>query len=63
VARRKLVALAAHAADVYAATKADLRGPTLLRPEDAAIIQGLLPTWTSPEVKRRIEAMFKRSAR
>lgn len=61
--RRKLVALAAYAADVYAETKADLRGRTLLRPEDPATLRSLLSTWTSPAVKQRIEAVFKRSGR
>lgn len=62
-ARRKLLALAAHSADVYAATKADLRGQTLLRPGDADLLRGLLATWTSQEVKQRVRAVLERSAR
>jgi enoyl-CoA hydratase len=62
-AREKLAALAAHPAQAYAYTKEDLRGATLSRPEDEALFQRMLPVWTSPEIKQRIEAVLKRPGR
>lgn len=60
VARERLSALGALPAGAYAATKEALRGGILHRPEDEAYIQQLIPTWTSPEIKQRLEAILKR---
>lgn len=56
-ARRRLEALAAHPADGYAATKAALRGTSLLDApgyEDA--LRAVVPAWTSEAVKARMLA-------
>lgn len=56
-ARARLTALAAHPADAYAATKAELRAPLTDAATDAAF-EAILPTWTSPALKARIAAIL-----
>jgi enoyl-CoA hydratase/carnithine racemase len=67
LARARLTALAAHPADAYAATKAALRGRSLLRlahEEEARTyeveLQAALAAWASEEVKARIAAALPR---
>lgn len=54
-ARRRLEALAAHPAADYAATKAALRGSSLLDdPGYEAALAAVVPSWSSPEAKARM---------
>lgn len=61
VARERLAALAAHPDQAYAATKRALRGRTLLDvPGYEETFRGLLPSWSSDELKQRIVSVLKR---
>ena len=64
-ARERLAVLARHPADIYAATKAELRAGVLV--EDAALrrafIDEALPVWTAPALKQRLLGFLKKTPR
>jgi enoyl-CoA hydratase/carnithine racemase len=60
VARERLAALARHPPETYAAVKRSLRGTTLVQPGDEGILQEMIPAWTSPALRERIAAMFRK---
>jgi enoyl-CoA hydratase len=60
VARERLTAWSRHPADAYASVKRAVRGNTFLQPGDERAFREILPAWTSPALKERIAAMFKK---
>ena len=60
VARERLAALSRHPLEAYAAVKRALRGTTFHQPGDELALQQMLPAWTSPALKERIAAMFRK---
>jgi enoyl-CoA hydratase len=60
VARERLGALGRHPAEIYASVKRSLRGTTFLQPGDERTLQEMIPAWTSPELKERIAAIFRK---
>ena len=62
VARQRLMALATHPADGYAAAKRDLRGGfrAMNDMEARRFAEEIVPTWTSNELKTRIMKIFKK---
>lgn len=60
VARERLAALAKHPAEAYRVAKRALRGTTTIVPEDAPAFDAILPFWTSPALKDRIAAIFRK---
>jgi enoyl-CoA hydratase/carnithine racemase len=63
VARARVVALANHPAETYAATKRALRGAALsLSPdEEHRFRRDIVPAWCTPEVKARVLSVLGRS--
>lgn len=63
-ARERLAVYAGHPAPAYAATKAALRGTTLMPPSHAGSYEDafreMLPSWASDDLKARIAAMFRK---
>jgi len=61
-ARARFDALAAHPAPAYAANKAQLIGDVGLPDAEAdqRFVEEVLPSWTSPELRERIAALFAR---
>jgi enoyl-CoA hydratase/carnithine racemase len=60
VARERLAALSRHPAEGYAGVKRGLRGTTFQQPDDEQAFQQILPAWTSPALKERIAAIFRK---
>jgi enoyl-CoA hydratase len=60
VARERLASWSRHPSEAYATVKRALRGSTFMQPGDERTLQEILPAWTSPALKERIAAMFKK---
>jgi enoyl-CoA hydratase len=60
VARGRLATLEKHPRAAYAAVKRALRGTSISEAGDAAAMERMIPAWTSPELKERIAAMFRK---
>lgn len=59
-ARAALEALARHPAEAYAHAKRAVRGAGTYSAADEPAFQAILPFWTSPALKERIAAMFRK---
>ncbi len=61
-ARARLAELSRHPPDGYAALKADMRGARVEWSADERVtfLRDVLPAWTAPETRARIEAVLKR---
>ncbi len=63
VARARLATLAEHPREAYAATKRALHKDTAAaRPGDQALLDAIVPSWTSETVRARIRKILGRSA-
>jgi enoyl-CoA hydratase len=60
VARERLAALSRHPVEAYVAVKRSLRGTTFHQPDDDQALREIIPAWTSPALKERIAAMFRK---
>ena len=60
VARERLAALSRHPVEGYARVKRSLRGAVFRQPGDDESLRQILPAWTSPGLKERIGALFKK---